>query len=127
MSKAKVSPLGRSGGKKIEFEVYRQKVIVTLTGDGGGGIDFPLYETCDYCGDSHCYGECPDAKEHCSDRDTDCQQDKQEELQASIAFNGMVDGISALVLSQAIAGVDITTDAYIDSLNSTIEACGNNA
>lgn len=113
--------------RTIEVEIYHQKVIINLTGDGGGSIDFPLFVVCDFCGDPHCYGECPDAQEHCSDRDMDCQQDKQGELQESIAFNGMMDGISSLVLAQAIAGIDVESESYVETLNGVIEACGNNA
>ena len=65
--------------------------------------------------------------EHCSDRDNDCQQDKEEELKSRLEFNGMMDGISSFVLSLAVAGVNIEDPVFVEALSSTVEACGNNA
>lgn len=113
--------------KIIKITVYRQTVTINLTGDGGGSIDFPLKEYCTFCGEGDCMNDCPKASEHISDRDPDCQADKEEELKSRLSFNSMIDGISSLVLAQAIAGIDVESPAYVEALEGVVEACGNNA
>jgi hypothetical protein len=115
-----------SEAKDITILVCCQNVTVHLTGDGGGSIEFPLYEVCDYCGAKDCYGHCPAGQEYASDRDLEQQQSKIEQMEEPKEFNDALEGISSLVLAQAIAGIDITTDAYIESLNTAIEGCANN-
>ena len=37
-----------------------------------------------------------------------------------------VDGIEALILAHACAGIDITAPAYVQGIQTAVEACGNN-
>jgi hypothetical protein len=41
-------------------------------------------------------------------------------------FNGAVDGIVSMILSHAIAGVDVESEAYRSGVFSALEQCGNN-
>jgi hypothetical protein len=41
-------------------------------------------------------------------------------------FNGAVDGIASMILSHAIAGVDVESEAYRSGVFSALEKCGNN-
>jgi hypothetical protein len=41
------------------------------------------------------------------------------------AFNAAIDGLEALILAHACAGVDITSPAYIESIEAAVDAIGN--
>lgn len=41
-------------------------------------------------------------------------------------YNAAMDGIESLVLALACAGVNITSLAFVSSLDTALEACGNN-
>jgi hypothetical protein len=44
----------------------------------------------------------------------------------AIAYNTAIDGLEALVLAQACAGIDITTPEYLKALEVAVEAIYNN-
>jgi hypothetical protein len=76
-------------------------IVVHLTGDGGGSISSDLKE----------------------DIDTVCSE---EAMEATI-FNAAMDGIESMILAHAIAGIDVTTPAYLEGIETAVQACGNNA
>jgi hypothetical protein len=41
-------------------------------------------------------------------------------------YDGAMDGIEAMILGHAIAGIDITTPAYLEGIQSAVEGCANN-
>lgn len=41
-------------------------------------------------------------------------------------YNRAIDGLEALVLAQALAGIDVTTPAYIKALATAVDAIYNN-
>jgi hypothetical protein len=41
-------------------------------------------------------------------------------------FNAAVDGLEALILAHACAGVDIASPAYIEGIETAVDAIGNN-
>ena len=43
------------------------------------------------------------------------------------AWNAVVDGIEALILGHACAGIDITTPAYLEGIESALDGAANNA
>jgi hypothetical protein len=43
------------------------------------------------------------------------------------AWNATVDGIEALILGHACAGIDISTPAYLEGVESAIQGAANNA
>ena len=47
-------------------------------------------------------------------------------LQADVAYNCAMQGIESLILAHAVAGVDITTPAYLEALEVAVTTCGNN-
>jgi hypothetical protein len=69
--------------------------------NGGGSISSSLEEPCD-CGRAD-PGWCP----RCS-------------------YNDAVDGIESLILAHACAGIDITTPAYIEGIETAVQACAEN-
>lgn len=46
--------------------------------------------------------------------------------QINMEFNAAMDGIESLVLAQACMGCDIASPAYLEALESAVEACTNN-
>jgi len=40
-------------------------------------------------------------------------------------YNCMIDSIESLILAHAVAGVDISSPAYIDGIETAVEACAN--
>lgn len=41
-------------------------------------------------------------------------------------YDGAMDGIEALILAQACAGIDIESPAYIEAIETAVQACANN-
>ncbi len=70
--------------------------------------------------------DCPDYGEYCTDRDTDYFRDKANERNSFVAFNGGVDVITSMVLAHVMAGIDIETPAYIEGIETALDALGNN-
>jgi len=50
-----------------------------------------------------------------------------DEMHSIEVYNNMIDGITSLILAHASAGIDITTPAYKEGVETSIQACGNNA
>lgn len=71
-------------------------ILITITPDGGGGSI-----------------SSPQLKtEH---------EDEEDEL-----YNAAMDGIEAMILAHAIAGVDVESPAYIEGIETAVEGCANN-
>jgi hypothetical protein len=47
-------------------------------------------------------------------------------VEALAAYNGAIDGLEGLILSQACEGIDVTTDAYNRAVATAIEGIDNN-
>ena len=75
-------------------------IVVTLDGNGGGTITSDLHEL----------GDEPDL-------DTDPRD---------VLHDAALDGLESLILAHAVAGIDITTSAYLAGIETAVEACGNN-
>lgn len=73
-------------------------IVVTLDGNGAGTIKSDLHESSDN----------PDTKAD------------------AFLYDAAVDGIEAMILAHAVAGIDITTPAYLAGIETAVEACGNN-
>ena len=103
--------------KIIELDCYGIKV--TLDDKGGGLLTSCLKDVCK-CGDVSCNFDCQDAMEWASDRDMDCQNDKNEQLQDNKIYNEKIDIIESMVLAHAVAGIDIKSPAYLEGIETVI-------
>jgi hypothetical protein len=101
-------------------------ITIELTEDGGGIISSTLKDICPYCLNSCCDFDCENAFEWASDRDIDCQIDKNQELQDARIYNSRIDAIESMILAHAIAGVSVDSSAYIEGIQTAINACANN-
>lgn len=117
------SEKAESGERTIELPCYG--IIVNLTGDGGADITSDMAETCPYCNDPACDMGCPDFGEHCSDRDKDEQLRKSNERFEFLRHRAAIDALESLILAHAGAGIDITTPAYIEGIETVQQALTN--
>ena len=44
---------------------------------------------------------------------------------AAMLFNAAIDGLEALILAHACGGIDVTTPAYVEGIETAVEAVGN--
>jgi hypothetical protein len=88
--------------KTIELGCYG--IVVELTGDGGASITSDLKEG---------FGPSP------------CQLSK-DECDGIDNYNYAMDGIESLIINHAVAGIDITTPAYLEGIESAVQGCANN-
>jgi len=51
---------------------------------------------------------------------------KEADTEENRDYNAAIDGIEAMILAHAIAGIDITTPAYVEGIETAVEAVGNN-
>jgi hypothetical protein len=110
--------------KDIELPCYG--IIVTLASDKGGeAITSDMHEACPYCKDPACDMDCPDFMEHCSDRDKEEQQKKQAERYEFLCHRAATDALESIILGHAGAGIDISTPAYIEGIETAWQALAN--
>ena len=93
---------------------------------GYGEIVGGQKEVCTHCDDPECEWDCMEALEWASDRDIDCQESNNEELEGNRNFNYAVHGIESLVLGLACAGFDVTSNIFKEGLRAAFEGCANN-
>jgi hypothetical protein len=98
--------------RTIEVEGY----IVIVSDCGGGTIvarNDPR-QGCSECNDPDCIRHELDAGR------------LEEEVMSRRAYNHAIDGIEALILSLACAGVDIETEEFKQGIRDAIAGCANN-
>lgn len=121
--------------KTIKLDCYG--IVIILTGPepipigglwrwGSGTITSDMKEVCKYCQDPDCLMDCPEYKEYASDRDTDIVAERLEERAEFQRHRGMIDVLEALTLHHAVAGIDIESPAYIEGVETVLDAITNN-
>ena len=102
-------------------------IVVTLTDPelhaltpnryNGGSITSDLHEACPICERVECIREdCAGARDG---------GESLEEYDNRQRYNDMMDGIEAMILGHACAGIDITTLAYKEGIESAVQGCAN--
>lgn len=91
-------------------------IVVAHTGDGGGSITSDLHEKCPICESLNCYRDCPSelAKLELEDED---------EMEGRLDYNKMMDALESIILAHSLAGIDITTPAYMEGIETACNAC----
>jgi len=92
----------------------------------GGSMESDIKETCPYCNDIDCEMNCEKFEEHCTDRDIDCFNKKKEERVEFMTHRGAAEAIESLILSHAVAGIDVESPAYIEGIETSLNAVTNN-
>jgi len=102
--------------KTIKLPIHN--IIIRFDNKSGSIISSDLKEKCELCGSVDCYdclnGFSPSINYKAID------QIKRK------LFNTSMDSIESLILSHAIAGIDIESPAYLEGLEITIDGCINN-
>jgi len=98
----------------ISLHLDKGNFILNLDRKGGGCCISSFKETCDYCGEVDCYGECDKSL----DNDIDSESRRN--------YNTMMDAIESLILAHACAGVNVEDKKYMEGIQTAIEACANN-
>lgn len=92
---------------------------------GGGHLIGGQKQVCTHCDDPRCDWDCIEALEWASDRDIDCQNTNNEKLASSRNFNYACDALEALILAHAQAGVDVTSNIYLEGYRTAMDAIAN--
>lgn len=93
-------------------------IELTLTGDGGGSITSELErEECPSCGKKDCCFSCNGSQG---------ADDQEEDVLGRLQYNGALDGIEAMILAHANAGIDVQSAAYLEGMETAVQAAANN-
>ena len=111
--------------KTIHLEKF--DIIINLVNGGGSVLHSSLKEICQYCHEVECEMDCPEFGEYCTDRDPDCSNTKADERKGFLFYNGGVDAIESMILSHAVAGIDIESESYQDGIQAALDSLGNNS
>lgn len=93
---------------------------------GAGTITSSMKETCPYCKDTNCDFDCPESFKWQNIKDTMTSLDKRAELESNRNYNYACDALEALILAHAVAGVNVESPAYLEGLETAIDAIANN-
>ena len=104
-------------GIRLEFDDERTG---TITSD-------PMYKTCPECGKPDCMLQCFDDLEPngIGQPSTPTGSDIGD-ANDRLRFNGAVDGILSMILSHAHGGIDIESPAYLEGIETAIQALDEN-
>lgn len=72
------------------------------------------------------YGITVNLGDHPGDGAGSITSDLHEEGEASRDYNLAMDGIESMILAHAVAGVDVESPAYLEGIETAVEACANN-
>ncbi len=108
---------------KIELPVHGIVVALVDAPKGGGAVvcSPDLYETCSYCGSKDCCYECDG-----STAGGGGSGNTETEVASRLAYNGAVDGIMSMILAHAISGIDVETPAYLEGIETALQASAEN-
>lgn len=93
--------------------------------DGGSIVASDLKEKCPHCEKQSCVGHCQEIRE-IFNKETSAIRvtDIKEEIRKRNLFNAVMDGFESIILSHAVAGIDVTSPAYLEGLETAIQAVG---
>jgi hypothetical protein len=95
--------------------------ISVIGADGGGTVSSTAKDVCPYCSVVDCYADCDG-----SAGDIDGLESEEETIGRE-HYNCAIDGIEALILAMACAGIEIDTPAMIEAIETAVEGAANNA
>ncbi len=103
---------------EIELPIYS---IVISVGDEdperpgcylGGSIISQLHSECPYCSRVTCYADCDGLE-------------SEEDMEERRHYNAMADAVESLILAHVMAGIDVTEPAYLEGVETAMEAIAN--
>jgi len=117
--------------KIIQLPVFNIKIELTKgteTGNkyAGGQITSDLQEPCFFCKHKFCGMECPDALEWLHDRDLDILHKKLAYIHNYQVNKAATDTLESMILSAAIAGIDVESPSFLEVIETTSDAISKN-
>jgi len=109
--------------KRIETGCYG--IVVELTVAGSASVTSDMKEVCPHCHHPLCDFDCPLANKWATIKDAMSYKEKKEELESNRLYNYAMDALESMILGHACAGIDITTPAYIEGIESAVQGCAN--
>jgi hypothetical protein len=110
---------------KVEISLINPIYDGSLRWDGGS-ITSEMKEVCPHCEDRNCDFDCPEAMEWASDRDSDFTNDKMDELEGNRNFNHGVNAIESMILTHAMAGINVESEMYKSGIRAALDGLANN-
>lgn len=106
--------------KTIELPIFKIVLHFDEKRPGGGSISCvnALYECCTKCSTKDCIWSCEGA--HLG------EVESEDEMRGRHQFNGAVDGILSTILAHACAGIDVESPAYLEGIETALQAAGEN-
>ena len=110
--------------KTIDLPCFGIQLTVDTDKPSGGSIVHSpdLYETCPHCGQRECLYSCDDSQGAAGDGNLE----SEETVASRHQYNGAVDGITSMILAHACAGIDVESPAYLEGIETAVQAIGNN-
>ncbi len=103
----------------VKLPVHDIRVAFPSSVESSGSICCSgLYEFCPKCGQQSCVWSCDGA--HIGEVET------KEQVSGRVAYNGAVDGIMSMILAHAISGIDVESPAYLEGIETALQAAGEN-
>ncbi len=104
---------------KIELPIYHIRLDLSDKPGGGSIIHtHSLFELCPKCEQKDCIWSCDES--HVGEVET------EDEVIGRITYNGMVDGIMSMILAHVCAGIHIESPAYIEGIETALQAASEN-
>jgi len=109
--------------KTITLPVGNIVLNVDQAYPGAGTIQSSLKEDCPYCQEPGCNFGC-EASKTLREREN---PHVAGAVQSRLFFNACIDGIEAMILGCACAGIDVETPAFLEAIETAIQGATNNA
>lgn len=112
--------------KTIELNVYGIVLTVDTDNPGASTIESDIKRTgCVYCEEAACCFSCDESKAGGFSEETKELQN-EDDVAIRFEYNGALAGIEAMILAHACAGIDVTTPAYLEGIETALEKVGFN-
>lgn len=113
--------------KTIKLDSFGIVLIVDEEKPGGGSISSGLErETCSCCGLPDCCFNCDESKADGGFNEAAKMDESEEDVAGRLQYNGVLDGIEAMTLAHACAGIDVASPAYLEGIETAIQGAANN-
>lgn len=105
--------------KTINLPVHGIVVEYDEESPGKGSITCSpdIYETCPKCGQKDCVYQCDESH----------MAESEDEVSKRYQHNGAVDGITSMILAHACAGINIESPAYLEGIETALDAIINSS
>ena len=117
-------------GRNIFFTEYRKDenvISMEYTLNNDGSISSNLKDTCPCCGRANCYADCDGSQ--MSEEDAEAAgfgYEDEDDIESRRDFNSAIDGIEALTLAMACAGVNMDDPRIPSAIFTAVEGAANN-